>query len=185
VGKSLLVLNGATLTGCAIFFSGEQTFLLLVLLFGLPMLDREWKCNGFGSFNKAPLIWLALSALFVVMILFTNIKIMFVLSVLLFTALPEEWFFRSYFLQRLALFKTNAVSANIICSCFFALLHLPAQGGVGLLTFFPSLLFGYVYQNTQNLLLVVGLHALANMFFMLYAREWLFLLLKCELFVVF
>jgi len=40
----------------------------------------------------------------------------------------------------------------------------------GVLVFFSSLLFGYVYQYSRNLLLVVLLHALANLFFIVYIR---------------
>ena len=58
-----------------------------------------------------------------------------VLSIIVFTALPEGWFFRGYFMQRLELFKLSVIAANVIFSGFFALLHIPAQGIIGLLTF--------------------------------------------------
>ncbi len=62
--------------------------------------------------------------------------------------------------------------ANVVSSLLFTLLHIPLQGGVGLLVFFPSLLFGYVYQRSRNLIVVVLLHALANLFFIIYIRGW-------------
>jgi len=44
--------------------------------------------------------------------------------------------------------------------------------GLLIIFIFPSLLFGYVYQYSRNLIVVVLLHALANLFFIVYIRGW-------------
>jgi len=115
------------------------------------------------------------------------------ISTLLLTALPEEWFFRAYFMTRLENYIMESfcrkdtppstqffnhfhrnypgLSANILTSTLFALLHTPTQGWFGLTVFFPSLFYGWVYQKTKNLLLVILLHALSNIVFFIYLSD--------------
>ena len=102
------------------------------------------------------------------------------LSIVLFTALPEEWFFRSYFMQTLSAFiqkyfplspGVNAVTANLATSFIFSLNHIPTQGLAGLLIVFPSLLLGWLYQKYQSLTLVILLHTLMNIVFFIYIKN--------------
>ena len=102
------------------------------------------------------------------------------LSIVLFTALPEEWFFRRYFMQSvealiLKYFSSspchNALIANITTSLIFSLNHIPTQGLTGLLIIFPSLLLGWLYQKYQSLTLVILLHALMNSIFFIYIKN--------------
>lgn len=108
-----------------------------------------------------------------------------IILTLLFTALPEEWFFRGYLLKNInellcrftptthslhktAFYNNFSLSSNIITSILFSLLHVPTQGIFGLSTFLPSLMFGLVYQKTHDLALVIILHTLSNTLFYIY-----------------
>ena len=76
---------------------------------------------------------------------------------LTFSAFSEELFFRAYLMQRFS---------NLWTSFMFALAHLALyKNPSSLLTFFPSLVFGYAYAKTQSLWLVSFLHLLSNVFY--------------------
>jgi membrane protease YdiL (CAAX protease family) len=77
-------------------------------------------------------------------------------------ALPEEFFFRG-FMQDLMGKKIQAV---FLVSFLFALAHLPKAIFLGewisLLSFFPSLIMGWLYMKTNNILPGTIFHFLAN-----------------------
>ena len=169
MSRQLLVINGVTLLGCAFFMGKTYYVLITALLLFLPLLDRQWQPVCFNGFKNHYYIW-ALTGFCYFLLLFKNEEyIVIALNIIVFTALPEEWFFRCYFLQRLELFNKNLWLTNGICSIFFAVLHIPTQGWAGLLVFFPSLLFGYIYQKSKNLVLIVLLHGLSNLIYMMYS----------------
>jgi membrane protease YdiL (CAAX protease family) len=99
---------------------------------------------------------------------FNKLSYSFVLIQLLLVALPEEVFFRGYLQQKLG----NTVKGVIVVSLLFALAHfvtLCLGGGHGLsvcsqavLTFFPSLVMGYLYMSTGTLWASIIFHFLAN-----------------------
>jgi membrane protease YdiL (CAAX protease family) len=69
-------------------------------------------------------------------------------------AFAEEVFFRAYLMRKLS---------NLTVSILFVFPHVLLYGGLfSWLTFFPSLLFGFVYQKTHSLALVSLLHLLSN-----------------------
>jgi membrane protease YdiL (CAAX protease family) len=81
-------------------------------------------------------------------------------------AFPEEVYFRGFLQDAFG----NNVRALIAVSILFALAHLP-QGIVrgdpyALLTFFPSLVMGFLYMRTSNVLPSTIFHALANIMFL-------------------
>ena len=180
---TLLILNGAILTGCAVFIYDARTILLTGLMLFLPLLDRKWKFPAL-SITQAPLwLWLAIASTYLVISGLHPDHAKQALMIVLFTALPEEWFFRAYVLAttadilknktvRLTPYKTMWLS-NLITSSFFSLIHTPTQGLLGLAVFFPSMLFGWLYQTYRNILLVILLHALSNLLFVLYVRDLL------------
>ncbi len=63
--------------------------------------------------------------------------------------------------------------ANVVTSLFFALLHLPTQGVFGLSVFIPSLIYGYIYQRSRDIVLVVLLPAISNIVFFVYIKDML------------
>ncbi len=87
---------------------------------------------------------------------------------LLAVSLPEEVYFRGY-LQEVA---GNNYTGVVIVSLLFAFMHLPRFLSSGdpsaLLTFFPSLLLGWLYMRKGNLLHPVVLHYLMNILFISY-----------------
>ncbi|MEE8428820.1 MAG: CPBP family glutamic-type intramembrane protease, partial [Gammaproteobacteria bacterium] len=93
----------------------------------------------------------------------------FAVATLLIAALPEEWFFRAYLMSRIG----TGWGANCAASVLFSLLHgLTLGPGIALQVFVPSLCFGWCYQRTGNLVLVVLLHAFANLMFVLFFARW-------------
>ena len=94
-------------------------------------------------------------------------------AIILFTALPEEWFFRRYIQQKLTqLFQQESgLYANLLTLVFFAVLHLPTQGIQGLSVFFPSLFLGWLYQSKRDIILVILVHSLFNLVYIIYLRE--------------
>ena len=92
----------------------------------------------------------------------------FVLTQLLLVALPEEVFFRGYLQYKLG----NDIKGIVIVSLLFALGHfvtLCIGGGHNIvvcsqavLTFFPSLVMGYLYFRTGTLWASILFHFLAN-----------------------
>jgi membrane protease YdiL (CAAX protease family) len=80
-------------------------------------------------------------------------------------ALPEEIFFRG-FLQEI--FGNNA-KGILFVSLLFAGAHIPAfffyRDVYALLTFFPSLVMGFLYMRTSSILPPVLFHFLANVVF--------------------
>ncbi len=173
--QKLLLLNGATLAGCAFFIPNYYPWLIPTLLFFLPVLDKKWFLSTqcvFSHFLKTPpFVWIAIGFSFLLLLLLNKDYELITLSIILFTALPEEWFFRAYFLQQLNKIVEGEWFANGITSLLFALLHMPTQGFMGLSIFFPSLVFGYAYMRTGNLLLVIMLHALSNLTYLLYLKD--------------
>jgi membrane protease YdiL (CAAX protease family) len=77
-------------------------------------------------------------------------------------AFPEEVYFRGFLQERLG----NTKLSVFLVSILFAGMHLPRLVVFGdaasLLTFFPSLIMGYLYFRTSNLLPCVIFHFVAN-----------------------
>jgi len=178
---TLLIINGAILTACAVFIYPGRSTVLTALLLLLPFLDRSWQPPDWHSQKSNLAITVSLLASYSLLIALNPDELYLSLSLLLLVALPEEWFFRAYLMVRLqSLFKDRNTSdvatlwgSNIIISALFALMHTPTQGLFGLSVFFPSLVFGWVYQKSKNLILVILLHGISNLMFLLYMKKWL------------
>ena len=83
-------------------------------------------------------------------------------------ALPEEWFFRAYLQKRLG----NHIAAVLLVSLMFSLMHFITQSSaVAWLVFIPSVFFGWIYKKTDDLILVVILHALSNLLYYIYLES--------------
>jgi membrane protease YdiL (CAAX protease family) len=71
------------------------------------------------------------------------------------SAFAEELFFRAYLMKRFS---------NLSVSFMFVIPHFILYLGIlSLLTFFPSLLFGFAYQKTKSLAFVSLLHLVSNL----------------------
>lgn len=94
----------------------------------------------------------------------------FALSTLLMAAIPEEWFFRAYFMARIG----QGWRANLAASLLFSLLHGLTQGWpAAIRVFAPSLFYGWLYQRTGDLILLVLMHALSNLLFVMFLTGYL------------
>lgn len=85
-------------------------------------------------------------------------------------ALPEEVYFRGFLQEGIG----NNMRSVLIVSLLFSVMHLPRLIFYGefisALTFFPSLIMGYLYLRTGNILTSTIFHFVANMVFYGYYR---------------
>lgn len=96
---------------------------------------------------------------------FRSITVSYVLFQLLSISFPEEFFFRG-FLQDSMGRKFKGV---LVVSLLFSLAHLPKaifnNEWLVLLSFFPSLVMGWLYMKTNNILPGTVFHLLANVLY--------------------
>ena len=95
-----------------------------------------------------------------------NLKSITVYSIifqLLSVSLPEEFFFRGFLQDSIG----KSLRAVLWTSCFFSLAHLPRaiflNDWISLLSFFPSLIMGWLYMKTNNIVPGTMFHLLANL----------------------
>ena len=151
----------------------DSPFLVAVSLIIIPSLITKLSpikfIPGTIKFKKSPLCIRVISTtaiLYLVAAHFLNRKteipqhpVVF-LSLLFYTAIPEEIFFRGYLLELLKDEGESFISrGNVLTSLAFALLHVAMYKNIYMLkVFFPSLIFGYLYEKTENLLCPVLCH---------------------------
>lgn len=84
------------------------------------------------------------------------------LSQLVVVSFPEEVYFRGFLQERLG----NTVQGVIITSILFSFMHVPRliiHGDMyAVLTFFPSLVMGFLYAKTSNVITSTIFHFFAN-----------------------
>lgn len=169
----ILPLNSVALTSCAVFniaiyeYISNSTLLVFLMLF-LPLLDKKSIFPNLHFTKKKLTIWLVCISFGLTLTIINNEYLNIIIGTLALTALPEEWFFRSYVMTRIKHMGYKAYQANILTSLFFTLLHIPSQGIIGILVFFPSLIYGWVFNRSQDIVLVILLHALSNIVFFIY-----------------
>jgi len=85
---------------------------------------------------------------------------------LLGVSLPEEIYFRGFLQERLG----NNIRGILIVSLLFSVMHLPQYIFYGdfysVMTFFPSLIMGFLYMKTSNIIPSVIFHFNANIVFL-------------------
>ena len=158
----------------AALFASQQAMILLIGMLFLPFIDRGWNFPLIRFQNHNLLSWGVCSGFILVIYHLNPGVINTVLVVIFLVALPEEWFFRAYLLSRLQLLlPVHPVKANIICSIAFSLAHaIPRGTGVAIEVFLPSLFLGWLYQKTNDLILCILVHAIANIIFILYLNQY-------------
>ncbi len=164
------LLSGAALAGCAVFSYPGRDYVLIGLMLFLPLLDRGWSPPAF-RFHRRNLLAIAGLALAITGLLLWRPQFLpYALSTLLLAALPEEWFFRAYFMTRLG----EGWRVNLAASLLFSLMHGLTRGWVtALLVFMPSLFYGWLYQRTRDLPLLVLVHALSNLVYAMFLSRFL------------
>lgn len=166
--RILPVISGAVLTGCAAFSYPGRDYVLIGLMLFLPLLDRTWPAPQLPHARSHYLVWAGLSIVAAGLLIWRPSYTTLALSILLTAALPEEWFFRAYFMTRLG----ANWRANLFASLLFALLHgLTRDWITALLVFSPSLFYGWLYLRSRDLPLLVMTHALSNLLFVLFLAQ--------------
>jgi membrane protease YdiL (CAAX protease family) len=168
IARHLQWISGGVLIGAAAFSFPGREYLITGLLLFLPLADRDWRLPALPLAAPHYLAWACLAIIATSLLAWQPSYLGYAATTLMFAAFPEEWFFRAYFMQRLG----NGFAANLTTSCLFALLHgLSRDWITGLLVFIPSLLYGWLYQRTKDLPLLVLAHALSNLVFALFLAQ--------------
>lgn len=158
-------ISGAALAGSAVFSYPSRDYVLIGLMLFLPLLDRGWRVPDLPRSRSRHLVWAMLLISGAALLAWRPSEIPFALATLLMAAIPEEWFFRAYFMSRL----DKGIRANAIASVLFSLMHGLTRGWTAaLLVFVPSLFYGWLYQRTRDLPLLVLVHALSNLVYALF-----------------
>lgn len=161
--------------------SGTVFSLSAALMLVIPFLlgkNRNYFAFNYAGFVKGALITFGILAAYLLVFLvygfltdkglgFREAGFTFFIIQFLLVAIPEEVFFRGYLQEEFG----NNYRAIIIVSLLFAVAHLllvcAMGGGVSVciqngLTFFPSLVMGYLYMKTGTLWSSILFHCLAN-----------------------
>lgn len=161
--------SGAALAGCAAFSFPSQPYVLVGLMLALPLFDRRWRPPPLPRDRRHLLAWTILVAIGLALIFWRPVHAEFAFATLLTAGLPEEWFFRAYFLVSIG----TGLGANAITSLVFSVVHGLARDTLtGVLVFLPSLFYGWLYQRTEDLPLLVLVHALSNLVFVMFLADW-------------
>ena len=147
-------------------FLSNYIYLLLLVL---PILDPYWKMPNLRYVSRSCILF-SLLCIFLasLLLIYDSSYIEYFFSMLVLTALPEEWFFRAYLLSRIGL----NFRGNVIVSIAFSLLHGFNQNFLMIfLVFAPSLAFGWVYQQTKSIYITVLLHALSNLVYVIFIKD--------------
>ncbi len=92
-----------------------------------------------------------------------TISAYYVIFQLLSVSLPEEFFFRGFLQDSMG----KGFRAILLVSLLFSIAHLPKAVFLGewisLLSFFPSIVMGWLYMKTKNILPGTVFHLLANL----------------------
>ena len=158
-------ISGAILAGGAVFSYPGRDYVLVGLMLFLPLLDRGWKIPVFPHSRSHYLIWAGLLISGMALLIWRPSETPFAIATLLTAAIPEEWFFRAYFMTRLGKGRWS----NIMASLLFSLMHGLTRGWTAaILVFVPSLFYGWLYQRTRDLPLLVLAHTLSNIIYILF-----------------
>lgn len=172
-------IGGAGLAACAVFFAEPlRTYMLTGTMLFFPLLDRRWHLPNFPHTLPNYGLWLGLLLISASLLVWQPQHLPYALATLLIAALPEEWFFRAYIMTRLQETRWGqGWRANLVTTLLFGGLHALTHGWVvGLSVLGPSLIYGWLYQRTRDLPLIVLLHALSNLVFVMFLSRYFTLL---------
>ena len=161
-------IGGAVLAGCAVFYFPYQSHVLIGLMLFLPLLDRGWKLPSLPSHRGNLIAIMGVAVAMGGLLIWQPSFWLYTVTALFLTALPEEWFFRAYFMTRLG----TGWRANLIAALLFSILHgLTRDWATALLVLVPSLFYGWLYQRSRDLTLLVLVHALSNLIFVMFLER--------------
>jgi membrane protease YdiL (CAAX protease family) len=94
-----------------------------------------------------------------------TMSVYYIIFQLLIVSLPEEFFFRGFLQDSIG----RDFKAVLLVSLLFSIAHLPKAFFLGdwisLLSFFPSLIMGWLYMKTNNILPGTIFHFFANLIY--------------------
>ncbi|MGA9031403.1 MAG: JDVT-CTERM system glutamic-type intramembrane protease [Sulfuricaulis sp.] len=136
----------------------------------LPLADQRWSLPVVTLRPRQIIVWTCLAAIGSGLLLWQPAHLNFTLATLLLAALPEEWFFRAYFMTRLG----AGWRANLMTSLLFSVVHgFSHHWTTAALVFIPSLFYGWLYQRTRDLPLLILVHGLSNLLNVLFVAQLL------------
>ncbi len=144
-----------------------------IMLF-FPLMDPFWKPPALLQPRCHALVWGAIALPAAALLAWQPAYASYTAAMVLTAALPEEWFFRAYFMTRIG----SGWRANILASLLFAFMHCLTWGWIAaVLVFIPSLFYGWLYQRTRDVVLLVLVHGLSNLVFTMFlshpVNSWL------------
>ncbi len=140
----------------------------------LPLADQHWRPPALRPPRRHVLGWLAVVLPAAALLAWRPSYADYTAAVLLTAAVPEEWYFRAYFMTRMG----RGWRANLVASLLFGFMHGLTWGWMAaVLVFIPSLFYGWLYQRSRDLVLLVLVHGLSNLVFMMFlfhpVNSWL------------
>ena len=144
-----------------------------IMLF-FPLADPFWKPPALLRSRRHVLGWIAIALPATALLAWRPTYAGYTAAMVLTAALPEEWFFRAYFMTRMG----SSWRANLLTSLLFACMHGLTWGWMAaVLVFLPSLFYGWLYQRSRDVVLLVLVHGLSNLVFMMFlfhpVNSWL------------
>ena len=135
----------------------------------LPLFDGGWRFPALPRSRYHYLAWAGILIAVFAILAWRPSEANFALATLLTAALPEEWFFRAYFMTRLG----QGIRANVLASLLFCLLHGLTRGWItAAMVFAPSLFYGWLYQRTRDIPLLTLVHTLSNLVYAVFLAEF-------------
>jgi membrane protease YdiL (CAAX protease family) len=155
----------------SIFLSKIFPFFINIsfLILCSPLVFMDLKKLGFKNLKKGFLYGLGFSLVYFP---FIWGKVSYFSFFQLGQVLAEEIFFRGYLLNVIPI--QNKVLRNVVVSFLFIIPHLVLNISIfSVLTFFPSLLFGYLFFKTGSIVAPVIFHFFSNLFFQTFITKLL------------
>ncbi len=165
------------------FLRGESAGInaLAMLLIPLAVYRLTPKDIGFRNFKRGIIWGVSVSALILPVYCAAcywlngsfnpKINVSYALAYLIFASIPEEVFFRGFMYASM---ENEAIvwkltKANLITSFLFALAHVLIYYNPAMFrTFFPALVFGFIYERSGSLIAPIIFHWLSDVIYMLF-----------------
>lgn len=167
-------LGAAALAASAFANYAARVYVLGGIMLFFPLADPFWKPPALLQSRRHALAWGAIALPAAALLAWQPTYTSYTAAMVLTAALPEEWFFRAYFMTRMG----NGWRANVLTSLLFGFMHGLTWGWMAaVLVFVPSLFYGWLYQRTSDIVMLVLVHGLSNLVFTMFlthpVNSWL------------
>ncbi len=158
-------LGAVILAGGALASYAGRVYVLDGIMLFFPLTDPHWKPPAIPCGRYHLLGWTVVLLSAAALLTWRPGYGTYTAAMIITAALPEEWFFRAYFMTRIG----QGWWPNILASLLFSLMHGITWGWItAILVFIPSLFYGWLYQRTRDFPLLIATHALSNIVFMMF-----------------